>query len=64
MADLLFLGVTMGFFCVCAGYVTLCDRIVGIDPPPPDHIELGDSEQVQSLLVEGDTARISKGIKS
>jgi hypothetical protein len=50
MADLLFLGVTMGFFCVCAGYVALCDRIVGIDPPPPGDVSGKSSENAEVHL--------------
>jgi hypothetical protein len=34
MADLLFLVVTVAFFAVAAGFVSLCDRIIG---PDADH---------------------------
>ena len=32
MADVVFLLLALGFFSLCAGYVKLCDRIVGADP--------------------------------
>ena len=32
MADVVVLLLTLGFFALCAGYVKLCDRIVGADP--------------------------------
>lgn len=33
MSDLLYLAVLIGFFALCSGLVTLCDRIVGHDDP-------------------------------
>ena len=32
MADVLFLVITVAFFAGAAGFVTLCDRIIGADP--------------------------------
>ncbi|HNJ97373.1 MAG TPA: hypothetical protein PLV13_04575 [Ilumatobacteraceae bacterium] len=32
MRDLILLGVTTGFFVLCALYINLCDRIIGPDP--------------------------------
>ena len=31
MRDLILLGVTTGFFVLCALYISLCDRIIGPD---------------------------------
>ena len=41
MTDLLVLAVTLAFFALCAGYISLCDRLIGPDdvlsvaPPVP-----------------------------
>ncbi|MBK9180339.1 MAG: hypothetical protein IPM45_12425 [Acidimicrobiales bacterium] len=45
MADIVFAAVTVAFFLLCAGYVMVCDRIVGPDPVEP---ELTDSERAAS----------------
>ncbi len=31
MRDIVFLGITTGFFVLCALYIGLCDRIIGPD---------------------------------
>lgn len=40
MTDLLVVLVTLAFFALCAGYVSLCDRVIGPDEasviPLPD----------------------------
>ena len=41
MADVVFLLLAVGFFALCAGYVKLCDRIVGPDPDVPTEPEMG-----------------------
>jgi hypothetical protein len=33
MADLLFVVITVAFFIAAVGYVRLCDRIIGPEPP-------------------------------
>lgn len=43
MADVVFLLLTLGFFARCAGYVKLCDRIVGADPD--DGPNLGSADE-------------------
>ena len=40
MADVVFLLLAVGFFALCAGYVKLCDRIVGSDPDVPTEPEM------------------------
>jgi hypothetical protein len=35
MADLLFVAITVMFFALCAGYVSVCSRLVGDDPGAP-----------------------------
>lgn len=34
MADLLFIAIVLAFFALAAGFVKLCDRIIGPDPAP------------------------------
>lgn len=36
MPDLLFVMITIAFFVVAAGFVTVCDRIIGPDPHAGD----------------------------
>ena len=33
MTDVLVVVVTLAFFALCAGYVHLCDRVIGPDEP-------------------------------
>jgi hypothetical protein len=35
MADVVMIMVTVGFFALCAQYVSLCDRIIGSDADSP-----------------------------
>lgn len=50
MPDLLFFVVTVAFFAVAAGFVSLCDRIIG---PDSDH---GDPDGIGELDAAGDDA--------
>jgi hypothetical protein len=34
LADLVFVLIVVAFFALAAGYVALCDRIIGPDPDP------------------------------
>ena len=33
VADLVFIVIVVAFFALCVGYVRVCDRIIGPDPP-------------------------------
>lgn len=54
MADFLFLFVTVSFFALTAGYVRVCDRIIGPDSDHGDPLGAGEVEgPVASALVAG-----------
>ena len=51
MADIIYVTVTVAFFALAAGFVRVCDRIIGPDPAPTSEpagtdrpIETGDIE--------------------
>lgn len=51
MPDVLYLAVTVAFFVAAAGFVTLCDRIIGPDPAHGDPRGIG-----EAVLTAGDGA--------
>lgn len=65
MADLLFVAMTVAFFLVASGFVTLCNRILGSDSPPPSKsrseeiptIEAGETADVDVTEPQGVRAR-------
>lgn len=42
MADLLLLVITVGFFAAAAGFVSVCDRVIGPDSDHADASGVGD----------------------
>jgi hypothetical protein len=46
MPDLLFVALTVGFFSLAAGFVTVCDRIVGPDADHGDPQGTGEADRV------------------
>ena len=44
MADLLFIAITIAFFAIAAGFVKLCDRIIG--PDDATDLALGEPERI------------------
>jgi hypothetical protein len=36
VGDLIFIAMVIAFFALAAGFVKLCDRIIGADPAPAD----------------------------
>ncbi|MEO6989542.1 MAG: hypothetical protein ABI239_12955 [Aquihabitans sp.] len=48
MPDLLYLVVTVAFFAVVAGFVTLCDRIIGPDSDHGNPQGAGETEPVDA----------------
>lgn len=53
MADLLFILVTVAFFAVAAGFVSLCDRIIGPDSDHGDPHGIGEAEAAEDLVTIG-----------
>ena len=49
MADLLFLLITVAFFAVAAGFVRLCDKVIGPDSDHPDAHGVGDVEPAEAV---------------
>ncbi|CAN5698143.1 hypothetical protein BH10ACT1_BH10ACT1_23680 [soil metagenome] len=58
MADLLFLVITVAFFAVTAGFVMVCDRIIGPDSEHGDPHGIGepDPDEVVAELSPAPTA--------
>ena len=55
MADLLFVAITVAFFAVAAGFVRLCDTVIGPDvgpTPTPDGV--GDAEPAEAVAMTAD----------
>ncbi|HMS86804.1 MAG TPA: hypothetical protein PK748_10775 [Acidimicrobiales bacterium] len=44
MADLLFLVITVAFFAAAAGFVSVCDRVIGPDSDHADASGVGDTD--------------------
>ena len=65
MADVVFVAATAAFFLTASGFVTLCDRILGNDSPPPTRsrskegptVEAGESADVDVTELKGVRAR-------
>ncbi len=55
MADVLFVAITVMFFVLCAGYVSVCSRLVGDDPSAPQtapgHGDAGGDTEIDTELV-------------
>jgi hypothetical protein len=49
MQDLLFIAITIAFFVLAAGFVKLCDRIIG---PDTDHDLADDADDEATTLEE------------
>lgn len=48
MADLLYLVITVAFFALTAGFVVVCDRIIGLDADHGDPQGTGEPDPVAS----------------
>ena len=58
MADLLFLVVTVAFFAVAAGFVSLCDRIIGPDSDHGAPQGVGEADPVSAPAATADLATV------
>lgn len=54
MPDLLYLVLTVAFFAACAGFVTLCDRIIGPDADHGDPQGAGEPDPEVEAEAEAD----------
>lgn len=61
MADLLFLLVTVAFFAVTAGFVSVCDRVIGPDGDHGDPRGTGELDPADALVASA--APLERGVR-
>ena len=49
MADLVFIIIVAAFFALCVGYVRLCDRIIGADPPERESPDERGADELEAV---------------
>lgn len=61
MQDVIYVIITVAFFALAAGFVRICDRIIGPDPTPTDASETAPTPLERVDVDDADAAAVAAG---